>query len=123
MLDHLTVADTLTSLAFVLAATSQPREAETLFRRALTIQETSLGSDHPIVATTLGGLARILEALNQSAEAEPLYRRAVTINQKHFGLDDASEQTINNLNGLAFLLQATGRFTEAETTLSAGCWH
>jgi CHAT domain-containing protein/tetratricopeptide (TPR) repeat protein len=111
---HIAVADTLIGLAYVLAATSRPMDAEALLRRALIIQDAALGSDHPIVATTLSSLARILAALNRSTEAEQLYRRAVTINQKQFGLEDASEQTINNLNGLAFTLQTSGQFTEAE---------
>jgi hypothetical protein len=52
-------------------------------RRALAIDEKSLGPDHPDVATHLNNLARLLQATNRLAEAEPLMRRAVDI-LRHF---------------------------------------
>ncbi len=48
-------------------------------RRALAIDEASLGTDHPDVATRLNNLATLLIDTNRLAEAEPLMRRAVTI--------------------------------------------
>ncbi len=54
-------------------------EAEPLLRRALAIDETSLGSEHPNVATHLNNLAQLLQATNRPEEAEPLSRRMVEI--------------------------------------------
>ena len=48
-------------------------------RRALSIDETSLGPDHPNVAIRLNNLAQLLKDTNRLAEAEPLMRRAVAI--------------------------------------------
>jgi tetratricopeptide (TPR) repeat protein len=54
-------------------------EAEPLLRRALAIDERSLGPDHPSVARDLNNLAVLLRATNRLAEAEPLMRRVVQI--------------------------------------------
>ena len=48
-------------------------------RRALTIDEQSLGPMHPGVARDLNNLAQLLKATNRLAEAESLMRRAVRI--------------------------------------------
>ena len=48
-------------------------------RRALTIDEKSVGPDHPSVATHLNNLAQLLQETNRLAEAEPLMRRMVEI--------------------------------------------
>ena len=55
------------------------REAEPLMRRALDIDEASLGPEHPRVAIRLSNLALLLQATNRLAEAEPLSRRHVEI--------------------------------------------
>ena len=57
-------------------------EAEPLHRRALAIDEKSLGPDHPDVAIGLNNLAELLRATNRFEEAEPLYRRAVAISER-----------------------------------------
>jgi hypothetical protein len=60
-------------------ATNRPKEAEPLYRRALAIDERSLGPDHPNVATDLNNLAELLRATNRPQEAEPLSRRSLEI--------------------------------------------
>ncbi len=50
-------------------------------RRALSIDERSLGPDHPNVAVGLNNLAQLLKATNRLAEAEPLMRRALAIDE------------------------------------------
>ena len=60
-------------------------EAEPLMRRALAIDEASLGADHPEVAIRLNNLAQLLQATNRLAEAEPLMRRALAIDETSFG--------------------------------------
>jgi NTP pyrophosphatase (non-canonical NTP hydrolase) len=54
-------------------------EAEELFRRALKIDEASLGPEHPDVAMALGNLANLLRISNRRDEAETLCRRALKI--------------------------------------------
>ena len=87
-------------------------EAELLYRRALTIDERSYGSDHPNVAATLNNLAVLLWTTNRLAEAEPLMRRALAIDEKALGLDHPN--VARDLNNLAQLLQNTKRLSEAE---------
>jgi tetratricopeptide repeat protein len=48
-------------------------------RRALAIDDRSLGTNHPSVAVSLNKLAKLLRATNHLTEAEPLSKRAVTI--------------------------------------------
>ena len=91
---------------------AQFHAAEPLYRRALTILETSLGPDHPDVATALNNLAELLRTTNRLAEAEPLFRRALTILETSLGPDHPDVATA--LNNLAELLRATNRLSEAE---------
>ena len=62
-------------------------DAEPLMRRALAIDEASLGPGHPEVAIRLNNLAQLLQATNRLAEAEPLMRRALAIDEKSFGTE------------------------------------
>ena len=57
-------------------------------RRAVAIDEKSLGADHSIVACSLNHLGAILRSTNRFTEAEPLYRRALAILEKNFGPDN-----------------------------------
>ena len=81
------VATALNNLAELLRATNRPGEAEPLYRRALAIDERSLGPDHPDVARDLNNLAQLLRATNRPGEAEPLYRRALAIDERSLGPD------------------------------------
>ncbi len=76
-------------------------EAELLMRRALAIDEASLGPEHPDVARDLNNVALLLKATNRLAEAEPLMRRVVTILEKSLGREHPSVATA--LNNLAHL--------------------
>lgn len=86
--------------------------AEPLYRRALAIQEKSLGPDHPDVATTLNNLAQLFEDKGDYGEAEPLSRRALAIHEKALGPDHLSVAI--DLNNLAGVLYDNGNFAEAE---------
>jgi tetratricopeptide (TPR) repeat protein len=88
-------------------------EAEPLLRRALAVDERSLGPNHPNVATCLNNLAALLHDTNRLKEAESLYRRALAIDEQSFGANDPRVATC--LNNLSQLLQATNRLEEAES--------
>ena len=67
-------------------------------RRALAIDEASLGADHPNVAPTSTTSPRLLRATNRLAEAEPLVRRALAIDEASLGADHpAVAIDLNNL--------------------------
>ena len=86
--------------------------AEPLMRRALAIDEASLGPHHPDVAIDLDNLAALLKTTSRLAEAEPLMRRALAIAETSFGPDHTGVAT--TLNNLAELFYATNRLAEAE---------
>ena len=86
--------------------------AEPLFRRALAIDEASVGPDHPDVARDLNNLAELLRDTNRLKEAEPLCRRALGIDEASYGPDHPNVAI--RLNNLAELLRATNRLAEAE---------
>ncbi|MFM7831606.1 MAG: tetratricopeptide repeat protein, partial [Planctomycetaceae bacterium] len=69
----------LNNLAELLRVTNRLSEAEPLYRRGLSISETSYGPNHPDVAIGLNNLALLLSATNRPVEAEPLSRRSVEI--------------------------------------------
>jgi tetratricopeptide (TPR) repeat protein len=86
--------------------------AEPLKRRALAVNEASLGKDHPEVAIDLNNLAALLQETNRLGEAEPLMHRALAIDEASLGKDHPTVAI--RLNNLAQLLQATNRLGEAE---------
>ncbi len=110
--DDRLVSWALINLAQLLQDTNRLAEAEPLMRRALAIDEGSLGPDHPIVARDLNNLAQLLHATNRLAEAEPLMRRALAIDDAALGSDHP--EVARDLNNFAQFLQATNRLAEAE---------
>jgi tetratricopeptide (TPR) repeat protein len=82
-------------------------------RRALAIEEKSLGPDHPNVANSLNSLAVLLEeGFARYVDSEKLKRRALAIEEKSLGPDHPNVAI--RLNNLALLLQTTNRLAEAE---------
>ncbi len=114
--DGLGVADPTTrlfnQLGVLLLQKAMYNGAEPLMRRALAIEEASLGADHPSIATVLSNLAALLHATNRQAEAEPLIRRALAIDEASFGADHPNVGI--DLANLASLLQEANRLAEAE---------
>jgi tetratricopeptide (TPR) repeat protein len=106
------ISSTLNNLAQLLKATNRLTEAEPMMRRALQIDEASLGPQHPNVAIRLNNLALLLKATNRLTEAEPLMRRALQIDEASLGPQHPNVAI--RLNNLALLLQDTNRLTEAE---------
>ena len=87
-------------------------ETETLFRKALDIQERTLGPNHPATANTLNNLSTYLDRRGRSQEAEPLQRRALEILEKSLG--SLHPDTAAMLTTLAVMLDRQGKLTEAE---------
>src|SRR5262249_16268740 len=77
--------------------------AEILFKRALALNEDSVGKDHVIVANTLTNLGNILFEQRRFSETEPLYKRALAIYQQSLSpLNPSVIAALNNLAGLYF---------------------
>lgn len=93
-------------------ATFAYQEAETLYRKALAINEEFFAPNHIRVGNVLNNLASLVQTTKNSAEAEPLYRRALAINEAWHGPEHPNVSTI--LNNLASCLDRVDRFAEAE---------
>ncbi|MBI4292201.1 MAG: CHAT domain-containing protein [Betaproteobacteria bacterium] len=89
-------------------------EVENLYRRAVTIQESTLGPDHPALANTLNNLGALLDQRGEYSEAEPLQRRALAILDRSLGPLHAD--TAATLTTLAVSLDRQGKLVEAEQT-------
>jgi tetratricopeptide (TPR) repeat protein len=102
----------MAQLSLLLKTKSLYTEAEPLIRRALKINEDSLGPGHSDVAVCLNNLAQLLEATNRLDEAEPLMRRALQIAEESFGA--RHPKVAIRLGNLGALLKETNRLEEAE---------
>lgn len=87
-------------------------ETESLFRKALAIQERALGPSHPATANTLNNLSTYLDRRGRPQEAEPLQRRALDILEKRLG--PLHPDTAAMLTTLAVMLDRQGKLAESE---------
>src|SRR5262249_29415424 len=77
--DHPDYAVALDNLALLYWDMGDYARAEPLFREALAITKTAVGTDHPNYATSLKYLAVLYHAMGDYARAEPLFREALAI--------------------------------------------
>jgi tetratricopeptide (TPR) repeat protein len=75
----------LASLAELRRSQGELAESESLYERALRIQETALGKDHPSVGYSLMGLAETNQARGNHEKAESMLRRALELLEKGLG--------------------------------------
>ena len=103
------------SLALAVQTVAQGKysQAESLYGRALVINEKALGPDHPDVALNLSNLAYLNVTQSQFAVAEPLHRRSLAIREKALGADHPFvAETLGNLAGVK----------GARIELNSMCW-
>jgi len=96
------------------ASVSGLSEIENLYRRALVIQERSLGREHPATALTLSNLGGLLAVRGDYAQAEQMQRAALETMEKVFG--EQHPDTAAVLTSLALALDNQGKIVEAEAT-------
>ena len=96
------------------ATVSGLTEAENMYRRALGIQERTLGPDHPATALTLNNLGGLLATRGDFAQAEQMQRAALATMEKVFG--EQHPDTAGVLTSLALALDNQGKIVEAEAT-------
>jgi tetratricopeptide (TPR) repeat protein len=106
------VALAATSLAELYEDESKYSESETLYRKALIIQEVQLSPDDPELGRTLDGLAAVLFVQGHSTEASSFKMRSRAIYEKAVPSQTVSEAVILNLRGQA--RAADGKYREAE---------
>ena len=110
--NHLDVATSMLTLAFLYDTLGQYVQAEPLYKRSLAIREKVLGSDHPDVAYNLSGLALLYRNQGQYAQAVPLCKRSLAILENALGSDHPHVAT--SLNNLAALYCSQGQYAQAE---------
>ncbi|HEX4330435.1 MAG TPA: CHAT domain-containing tetratricopeptide repeat protein [Burkholderiales bacterium] len=94
----------------------QTPEAETLYRRALAIQEKQLGPNHPALAATLNNLAVLLAGRGMYPDAEAMHKRAIAIAEKSLGPNHPD--TAAMLTALAITYDRQGKNGDAEALYS-----
>jgi CHAT domain-containing protein/tetratricopeptide (TPR) repeat protein len=103
--DHPNFAASLSKIGVLLIKRKQFGEAEKVCRKALKIQEKTLGPNHRDIGITLGNLVQALQGLGRAKEAEKLGSRQALIETKFVSLRA-------NLN-TAVQLFNSDRFAEA----------
>jgi CHAT domain-containing protein len=90
-------------------------EQEQLIKRALDIDEKTLGSEHPSTVTSVNNLAYLYYRLGRYEEAEPLFKRALTLREKILRPDHPEIAAV--LNNLADLYLAQRKWALAADCL------
>src|SRR5262249_30174990 len=98
------VVSTLYDLASFYKDLHKYEEAESMYRRALSILEKFLGSDHRDVTSPLYWLSCLYHDRGKYDEAEALYQRGKAIHDKY----RKSQQVISTLDDLRSLYKARG---------------
>jgi len=89
-------------------------EVEAMRRRALAIQERTLGRDNPATATSLNNLGVTLSLRGDFAQAEVMHRAALATMEKVFG--EQHPETAGALTALSFALDRQGKIVDAEAS-------
>jgi len=90
--------------------------AQTLFERALDIQQQAVGPENPATLKTMRELGWTLTEIGRHSEAEKLLRQALEIQRRRLGPKHLD--TLATMNALGWTLTREGRFAEAEVLLA-----
>jgi tetratricopeptide (TPR) repeat protein len=105
----------LNSLGLALCYDKKYSEAETVYRKALAIDDAEYGKDSVQSAIVLNNLGLVCRLQRKFAESERLYNEALTINRKELG--DEAPLTANSLNNLGILYIDSSKYADAERLL------
>jgi len=107
----------VTALAYAMGDLAQtvasPKEAESLYRKALALAEEAVGPEHSATGHALNNLGWFLYVQDRAQEAEPLMRRAIHVRERTKGLADPL--TAQSLCSLGAIMGALGDITIAES--------
>src|SRR5258706_5150795 len=85
-----------------------------MYRRALSIQDRTLGREHPSTALTLNNLGGMLALRGDFAQAEQMQRAALATIEKVFG--EQHPDTAAVLTSLSLALDRQGKIAESEAS-------
>ena len=105
-------AEELNERLVALTDRGEYRQAVTLARQVIRVQEEALGPAHPDVATSLNNLAYLLDALGKYAESMTLNARALRIREQALGPEHLD--VAQSLNNIASLFETRGAFEKAK---------
>lgn len=103
--------DTLYTIALLWKNRGFYKEAEQLYKHALSIQEKKLNADHPDIAASLFELAHLHQMQGRYYKAKHQLKRVLSIRKKVFGLEHLSVTIC--LRRLAVIYMMQGRYTVA----------
>lgn len=117
--DGSVLARAYNDLASVLHALGRLREAEPLYRKALSIDERDGDSDPVNAAVTLENLAELYNTQYRNSEAAAMYRRAQALNDARYekmakSLGSSHPDLVPQLRTLAALAEAQNKLDDAE---------
>lgn len=110
--DKALYARCLNSIACVKLAQGNYEDAEELYRKALEIDEHTIGRNHPYFATSLSNLADALGPQGKYEQAEKLYLEALEINKKTTGCNHPD--FAGRINNLGALYRRQKKYEQAE---------
>lgn len=108
------LASALTDLASFYYFVGRYRNAETLIKRALTIERATLGAGHPRIATSMFDLVNVYVADSRFGEAKSVAERALAIQTQALGT--GHRNLAYGLDIYASALEKAGRTTQAAAT-------
>ncbi len=97
-------------------AAAKPDQAETIYRRSLTMAEKFMSPDQSDLAPRMAGLATALRDRGKFAESESLYKQALNITEKNAGPD--SRDTTDIQHEYDLLLTKMHKPSNAATALN-----
>jgi serine/threonine-protein kinase len=108
-------AATLNRLATVLQQKGDNSAAESMYRRALSVSESSLGRDHPTIAFIKVNLAYVIQLQGRLPEAQTLYSESLNLYRKVLGPEHP--ETLIAMSNYGMFLDRVGDLDAAESTL------
>jgi tetratricopeptide (TPR) repeat protein len=90
-------------------------EAETIYKRSLTIAEREFGKENQLTAVILNNIGVLYRSQYKYAEAEKYYNDALAINRKILG--NEHPLTANSLNNMGMLFISQNKYIDAERLL------
>jgi eukaryotic-like serine/threonine-protein kinase len=110
--ERLAVADSFTSLGWILLMQEKLAEAEVLFRQALEMRKKLAGSENEGVAAILHGLGNVRRKRGDLAEAETMLGESLVMTRRHLGKEHLT--CAGPLHHLALVLEHRGDLAGSE---------
>jgi CHAT domain-containing protein/tetratricopeptide (TPR) repeat protein len=110
---HATTAASTYDVADAYQMLGRDTEAETFYRRALTLEEKTLGADHVETLKCLNNLAALYSKQNRYSEAIPLFERSIQLSERS-GSAITRGRGVASMFNLAEIYSGQGKLPEAE---------